>query len=147
MNDPSPTATPDAAAVSHHTALFANLVMQQTNMALIFLGQSPHPQTGETTTDIEASSVFIDTLDMLALKTKGNLSRTEADLLQQSLTNLRMAFVAAADAQSTAAPSASPSPSAPAPPAPNTTAPAPDGNTPADAAPAEDPRKKFVTKY
>lgn len=136
----SSASTPDASR--HHTALFANLVIQQTNMALIFLGQAPHPQTGTTETDVEAASVFIDTLDMLAAKTKGNLSKSENDLLQQSLTNLRMAFVEAADA----APS-KPSPPAPAAAdAPKDSPPAPSA-APSDTAPEDDPRKKFVKKY
>jgi hypothetical protein len=119
----------------HHAALFASLVMQQAKMALIFLGHAPHPQTGKTTTDMPAASVFIDTLEMLAAKTKGNLSKAENDLLQQSLANLRMAFVDTVD-----------------------TAPATDASTPTPSpeqipptrsgeSTPEDPRKKFVKKY
>src|SRR5580658_9867347 len=78
------------------SALFASMVMQNTNMALIFLGQAPNPQTGQTAQDLEQASYFIDQLEMLAVKTKGNLDKQEDALLKQSLTHLRLAFVEAA---------------------------------------------------
>jgi len=79
------------------SALFAQLVMQQTNMAMLLMGKVPHPQTGETVRDIEASRLFIDQLEMLEAKTEGNLTKEEEQLLKQSLMSLRMAFVQAVD--------------------------------------------------
>ena len=79
------------------SALFANMVIQQTNMALMFLGQMPHPETGERIQDVEAARMFIDQLEMLEVKTKGNLDKREEGLLKQSLTALRMAFVQAVE--------------------------------------------------
>ena len=79
------------------SALFAQLVMQQSNMAMLLMGKVPHPQTGETVRDIEASRLFIDQLEMLEAKTKGNLSKEEEQLLKQSLMSLRMAFVQAVE--------------------------------------------------
>ncbi len=75
------------------SALFAQLVVQQSNMAMLLMGQVPHPQTGQTIRDIEAARLFIDQLEMLEAKTKGNLTKEEAQLLKQSLMSLRMAFV------------------------------------------------------
>jgi len=77
-------------------AMFASLVMQNTNMALIFLGRTPHPQTGKTEMDLEHAQYFIDQLEMLVVKTKGNLDKNEDAILKQSLTSLRLAFVEAA---------------------------------------------------
>src|ERR1051325_3894763 len=77
------------------SALFANLVIQQTNMALMFLGRLPHPETGEQAQNLEAARMFIDQLEMIETKTKGNLDKHEDQLLKQSLTSLRMAFVEA----------------------------------------------------
>jgi hypothetical protein len=77
------------------SALFAQLVMQQSNMAMLLMGTVPHPQTGQTVRDIEASRLFIDQLEMLEAKTRGNLSKEEEQLLKQSLMSLRMAFVQA----------------------------------------------------
>jgi hypothetical protein len=77
------------------SAMFASMVMQNTNMALIFLGHAPNPQTGQTAQDLEHAKYFIDQLEMLAAKTKGNLDKQEDALLKQSLTHLRLAFVEA----------------------------------------------------
>jgi hypothetical protein len=83
----------DASREELMSALFAHVVMQNTNMALMFLGKAPNPQTGERMHDMEAAKLFIDQLEMLEVKTKGNLSREEEKLLQQSLMHLRMTFV------------------------------------------------------
>src|SRR5690349_16382852 len=80
------------------SALFANMVIQQTNMAMMLLGKVAHPQTGEFVQDVEAAKMFIDQLEMLEHKTKGNLSKQEEGLLKQALTALRMAFVEAIEA-------------------------------------------------
>src|SRR5258706_4685787 len=77
------------------TALFAHLVMQQANMAMMLLGKVPHPETGQIIKDMEAAKLFIDQLEMLEAKTKGNLSKEEANLLKQNLMTLRLAYVEA----------------------------------------------------
>jgi len=77
------------------SALFAHLIIQNTNMALMFLGKVPHPQSGEKVHDMEAAKMFIDQLEMLEAKTKGNLTPDEGKLLKQSLTHLHMTFVEA----------------------------------------------------
>ncbi len=59
------------------SALFANMIFQNTNMTLMMLGKVPHPETGEKVIDIDAARMFIDQLEMLAVKTKGNLSKEE----------------------------------------------------------------------
>jgi hypothetical protein len=79
------------------SALFAQLVIQQSNMAMLLLGKMPNPQTGEKMRDLEAAKLFIDQLEMLEVKTKGNLSKEEELLLKQSLMSLRMAFVEAVE--------------------------------------------------
>src|ERR1041384_1792938 len=75
------------------SAMFANMVIQNTNMALMFLGKVPHPQTGQPVKDLESAPMFIDQLEMIAYKTRGNLDHEEQRLLRQSLVSLRMAFV------------------------------------------------------
>lgn len=79
------------------SALFANMVVQQTNMALIFLGRAPNPETGETIQDLDTARMLIDQLEMLAVKTRGNLDPREMALMNQSLTAVRMAFVEAVE--------------------------------------------------
>lgn len=75
------------------SALFAQLVMQQSSMAMLLLGKTPHPETGQTVQNLEAARLFIDQLEMLEAKTRGNLNKTEESLLKQTLMALRMAFV------------------------------------------------------
>jgi uncharacterized protein DUF1844 len=79
------------------SALFAQLVMQQANMAMMLLGKVPHPETGQAAKDLEAARLFIDQLEMLESKTKGNLTKEETGLLRQSLMSLRLAFVEAVE--------------------------------------------------
>jgi hypothetical protein len=148
MNNPPVS---EAAPVSEgpeemRSALFAHMVMQQSSMAMMLLGKTAHPETGKMVRDLEAAKLFIDLLEMLEFKTKGNLSQEEAALLKQSLMSLRMAFVEAVDSpspQTESRPdqSASPAGSAPAP-EPAKAEPAP------GSAPMEDEhRKKFTKKY
>jgi hypothetical protein len=129
----------DTGDISHAemmSALFAQLVIQQSNMAMLLMGKVPHPQTGETVRDIEAARLFIDQLEMIELKTKGNLSKEEEQLLKQSLMSLRMAFV---EAVKTPAPEAKPADAAPA------EEKKIEGG--AEAAAADDSKKKFTKKY
>ena len=75
------------------SALFAQLVMQQANLAMMLLGRTPHPESGQTVRDLDAAQMFIDQLEMLETKTRGNLNPQEAALLKQSLMSARLAFV------------------------------------------------------
>lgn len=145
MNDPhvSENASPDGNPEDMRSALFAQLVVQQSSMAMMLLGKTPHPASGQIVCDLESAKLFIDQLEMLEVKTKGNLTPEEAAILKQSLMSLRMAFVDCVN-----------SPPASAPPKPETaTAPgeAPAAAEPAkpDAAPAagDESRKKFTKKY
>jgi len=126
------------------SALFANMIIQQADMALMLLGQAPHPQTGQTVQDFEAAKMFIDQLEMLEAKTKGNLNKEESKLLQQSLTGLRLAFVQAIEATPPGAPTSGPAPT-PSPPLDKSPKqePEPDLQTLS----AEESRKKFTKKY
>jgi hypothetical protein len=99
MNNPNSTEQTPSSRQEMMAALFANLVMQHTNMAFMFLGRMPHPETGEVVQDLESAKFFIDQLEMLEAKTKGNLDKQEDGLLKQSLTGLRMAFVDAVTKQ------------------------------------------------
>jgi hypothetical protein len=121
-------------------SLFATMVMQQTNMALLFMGVTPHPETGQTTRDLDAARLFIDQLEMLESKTKGNLSKDEEKLLRQSLTNLRMSYVDAVNRRDEPA-GGKGSPAASGGPAQSIETPAPEG------ASDDEPRKRYSKKY
>ncbi len=148
MNKPPSSDDPLAGASREQimSALFTNLVAQQTNMALMLLGKVPHPQTQETIRDIEGARMLIDQLEMLEFKTKGNLEAAEDKLLKECLTGLRMAFVGAIDTPTAepAAPPLSPSAELPKEGAPVQAKTA----APASASPSEEEaRKKFTKKY
>jgi len=127
------------------SALFAHLVMQQSSMAMMLLGKTAHPETGQIVCDLEAAKLFIDLLEMLQIKTKGNLNPEEASLLKQSLMSLRMAFVEAVDSPPS---KTEPRPDHSSPPGGAAPSPEPANAAPATAASTEEEhRKKFTKKY
>ena len=118
------------------SVLFAEMVIQQSNMAMIFLGHAPNPETGKPVRDLDTARLFIDQLEMLEVKTKGNLSKEESDLLKQSLHQLRMAYVQAANQPEQPVSAAGTEHKAEAKPEPKPQAP-----------PEPEERKKFTKKY
>lgn len=76
------------------TELFQRLVMRETNMALMFLGRIPHPETQETLRDLAAAKDYVDQLEMLETKTRGNLTNAEEVLLRKSIAATRTALAA-----------------------------------------------------
>lgn len=71
---------------------FENFVYMQAQNAGLFLGQLNHPQTGKPEINLNAARSVLDSLEMLELKTKGNLSGGEESLLQAALLNLRALY-------------------------------------------------------
>lgn len=119
---------------------FIELVMMQAQQAALFLGRIPNPQTNKPEVNLDYARMFIDQLEMLQEKTRGNLSKEEQEVLSGVLSDLRLAFVQATRGGSTPAPAREPA-SAPAPSA----AAAP---TPAtEPAPESVGRKKFTKSY
>ena len=141
----STTETQSGSAPDQMTSnLFASMVMQNTNMAWIFLGQVPNPQTGQTAQDLENARYFIDLLEMLAVKTKGNLSKQEDTLLKQSLTQLRLSFVEAVEhPQKPAEPAATSA----TPPTDEQETPVTEPALPGEASAESESLKKFSKKY
>jgi hypothetical protein len=75
------------------TLRFLDMVSLFSTQAMIGLGKMVNPTTGKTEKNLPAARLFIDTLEMLETKTKGNLNQDEAKLLQATLTDLRLMFV------------------------------------------------------
>lgn len=68
---------------------FNEFILIQAQNAGLFLGQLPHPHSGEKSVNLRAARSVIDALEMLASKTRGNLTASESRLLQTALSNLK----------------------------------------------------------
>jgi hypothetical protein len=98
MNESKTSSAHEPSRDEMMSALFAHLVMQQSNMAMMLMGKAPHPETGKIIRDLESAKLFVDLLEMLEAKTKGNLTKEEQSLLKQTLMAVRMGFVEAVEA-------------------------------------------------
>ena len=127
------------------TQRFIEFVMMHAQNAALFLGQIPNPKTGEAEINLDLARMFIDQLEMIQEKTRGNLTNEEAMVLRNALSNLQMAFVEASGAagpQRAAQPdSAQPAPS-------QSTSGAREQSAPvASSEPETESRKKFTKSY
>lgn len=68
---------------------FEEFVFLQSQNAGLFLGHLPHPATGERSVNLRAARSVLDSLEMLELKTRGNLTPAEQQLLATALHHLR----------------------------------------------------------
>ena len=75
------------------TLRFLDMVSLFSTQAMIGLGKMVNPVTGKAEKTLPAARLFIDTLEMLERKTRGNLNNDETKLLQATLTDLRLMFV------------------------------------------------------
>ncbi len=82
-------------AVPEADPRFNEFVILQAQNAGLFLGQIPNPHSGEKQINLRAAKSVIDSLEMLAAKTHGNLTAAEAKLLATALDNLRPLFQSA----------------------------------------------------
>jgi Domain of unknown function (DUF1844) len=117
---------------------FVEFVMMHAQNAALFLGQIPNPKTGQGEVNLELAKMFIDQLDMIQEKTRGNLTNEEATVLRNALSNLQMAYVEVAHGHG---------PSPPAPPQPaSEEQKAPPGPIASEESEA-DSKKKFTKSY
>src|SRR6266853_3053528 len=128
---------------------FIEFVVMHAQNAALFLGQIPNPKTGEAEINLDLARMFIDQLEMIQEKTRGNLTNEETTVLRNALSNLQMAFVEASGA---AGPQRAAQPEAPQPP-PSQPAEQPPSAAPEQAPPTEssepepESRKKFTKSY
>ena len=74
---------------------FMNYVASLTFQAMIFLGEIPNPMAeNKIEKNLAQAKLLIDTLTLLREKTKGNLTKQEEDLLNGSVYELQMKYVA-----------------------------------------------------
>jgi hypothetical protein len=122
----------DTLGSTEDTLRFLDMVGLFGSQAMIALGKLANPATGKAEKNMPAARLFIDTLDMLEHKTRGNLNADETKLLHATLTDLRLMFV-----EESKSPQPTPAPSEPA---------KPEAGKP-EAAQAEDPKVKFRKTY
>ncbi len=71
---------------------FNDFIYLQAQNAGLFLGQLENPTTGETSVNLKAAATVLDSLEMLAVKTRGNLTEEESSLLEKALLNIRALY-------------------------------------------------------
>ena len=76
-----------------HKALFTNLVMMLGSSAMQQLGKLVNPMTNKTEVSLEGAQVTIDMIEMLKVRTKGNLDKDEDTLITDLLSSLQMNYV------------------------------------------------------
>ena len=91
---PSATDPMDDATLDQiHSMLFQQLVAGHSQMALMLMGRLENPHTGTfEPVQPEGAKVFIDQLEMLQAKTRGNLSPEESEALTRALGAVHTAF-------------------------------------------------------
>ena len=91
MTDENPAEMP---AGGVPPATFDFLVQTLFTQALMALGKVPNPITKQTHRNLATARHFVDTLDMLEAKTRGNLDAAEQRLLEQVQHQLRTLVLA-----------------------------------------------------
>ena len=128
------------------TQRFIEFVVMQAQNAALFLGQIPNPKTGEPEVNLDLARMFIDQLEMIQEKTRGNLTNEEAAVLRNALSNLQMAYVESAS-EKPAVPAQAEAPQA-AQPAEQPPADVPEASVPMTSTePETESRKKFTKSY
>lgn len=75
---------------------FTGFVISLASSAAIHFGDLPDPNTGaKAPVNLEGAAQMIEILSLLDVKTKGNLTGEEREVLEQVLYELRMRFVEA----------------------------------------------------
>ncbi len=75
---------------------FSSFLLGFASTALIHLGVTPNPETGQLSVDLAAARQMLNVLDLLRTKTRGNLTPEEERFFESLLTDLRLRYVEAA---------------------------------------------------
>ena len=101
------TETPDSSDAGDQTAIvtFPTFVLSLVHAAATHFGDIPDPHTGRPgPANLPAAQQIIDILAMLELKTRGNLSVEERQLIDQVLEELRLRYAEGAGPAGSPAP-------------------------------------------
>ncbi len=77
------------------TRRFIEFVLMQAQQIALMLGQIPGPEGKPLEPNLPVARIFIDQLEMIREKTRGNLGKDEEDILTKVLADLQLAFVEA----------------------------------------------------
>jgi hypothetical protein len=88
--DGAAAAAGETIAPSHN---FQMLVDFLTRNAAAMLGGMPDPRTGQAYLDLEGAREMIDMLDVLREKSRGNLAKSDEDLLIEVVGSLKLTFM------------------------------------------------------
>ena len=86
------TAKPHAGNPPVHLTFYSYLIMLGA-LGWQFLGKIPNPQTGKIDKNLIQVKEIIDLLEILEIKTTGNLSKEEDNIMKSTLSNLRLNYV------------------------------------------------------
>ncbi len=78
-------------------ASFQSIILMFSAAVLQYLGATPNPLTNKTEKNLPMAKQTIDTLEILKIKTKGNLDADEQKLLDSLLYELRMHYLKATE--------------------------------------------------
>jgi len=78
---------------ANQNILFMQLIIQNQQIAMMAMGKIKNPVTDKIDRNLEHAKIYIDTLDMLHVKTKGNLSEYEEKFLVETLKELKLNYV------------------------------------------------------
>jgi hypothetical protein len=78
---------------ANHNILFMQLIIQNQQIAMMAMGKIKNPISDKIERNLEHAKIYIDTLDMLQAKTKGNLSDYEEKFLTETLKDLKLNYV------------------------------------------------------
>jgi uncharacterized protein DUF1844 len=95
-----PVLSPNAPPPSHSFQLLVDFMARN---AAVLMGGYADPRTGQPILDLEGAREFIDMLDMLYEKTKGNLAQEDERLLLDVSGSLKLSFLELSKAASAAA--------------------------------------------
>lgn len=98
LPQPRPTPTGEEAQRAEAPgvpSVFSEFVLSLASSCFMSLGQIPSPVTGRGEVDMDGAGSMIDILQMLQVKTRGNLDAREKELLDRTLFQLKMLYVQA----------------------------------------------------
>ncbi len=117
------------------TRRFIEFVLMQAQQIALLLGQMPGPEGKPLEPNLPVARLFIDQLEMIREKTRGNLTDEESNMLNKVLADLQLAFVETGNQSS-------------APAAPREEAKPAESNQPAaPSGPEDEGKKKFTKSY